>query len=1089
MNFSGNWGVKDVWESGGWEPKEDQLTWQDYELSSEIFKSKKDSPGLSDKDKTEADKAAPEPDNDEVHKLTENLTTQIVGRKAPIITNLAMDRQMVLAMSKMHWTEQKYVKQRIDTNLTAKRNKRLSVGGESIRQSNITSILDLKQTGKSVKYMKQVERESLSKPVTGEEVRVEGSLSGEWELGHSYMCSVCGVEYDDMMEILHHKWEAHPRCLVSHFSVRDNVTKPTDLMYPQVGPSKVKREAENEANSSTVSLKCSKCQMEFTKNEDFYHHILECGGVENLVESKKKKKKRGMGGGLKSTVRMIKQADQEGTEPGDEQSPKKKPRPPQKAIQPVPLIPTHTRTTRYKETMKKEAKKIAAKERRIKKKGTRKSKEELQEQRKIVADVLDKILSDVEKIRRKSSKTHVKSKPSIPRKEAVQLNSPKKEPVQLNNLKRDRPQSNTRFSELKFLSGIRRKRREAKVKTYKEDSDSEPNTELQEDEHSGNLDAVIESEALATPKTVLVTVVNDEILSTLTDIDKMREEPDTVFNVEAPSPSGVKISEDSPRILKRLVSTLVSDAPVTALGNGVEEQAKHRSRQQFSVETKMTAISRIEAGDKQDDIARDLDIGVPMLESWWIRKSDIKNSYVNKLANGLHDDDFTGKKSPHKAKSLAPKTIPVSVKANAIESVNLGQSPSKVAKEIGVSPSQVSFWIRRKDKILKRNNQISLRDLDTNDASDEKTETTKKSYSLQFKKRVIERISSGEDISTVAKKLKIRENTVSVWWIRRDQILRRQDEFIPITNPIVDFKDNNTEDPTLNPKQMDPVLALTNEQSNIELPKWKTDIEVNGNFEDAGKDLKETVPEEESEKKERQPRSRRSVSSGAWAAGPVVTSRWCMPLEVKQTALRRLEAGLTQAVVARDLGVSLSTVASWWRKKDSILGVTNIGSEDFLNSTSESNSLGPDVQDSNVQTPSPETNKPDEIDEEVMSSPTKEPTSQIDDLGIMELEQLMTDESEAEMKSAEGYSTQIINPEDDYEADSAGPEESEKQVEISESDEEKNSDLDDDDARLPAALSLTPRPRSVTSQTSTPRPQSGLHLIVSSYCSSSEDEL
>merc|ERR1719225_1586301 len=332
--------------------------------------------------------------------------------------------------------------------------------------------------------MKQVERESLGNAVIeGEEVMVKGSLSGEWELGHSYMCSVCGVEYDDMMEILHHKWEAHPRCLVSHFSVRDNVTKPTDLMYPQVGPSKVKREAESETNSLTVSLKCSKCQMEFTKNEDFYHHILECGGVEDLVESKKKKKKkRGMGGGLKSTVRMLKQADKEGTDTGDEQSPRKKPRPPPKVIQPVPLIPTHTRTTRYKETMKKEAKKIAAKERRIKRKGKRKSKEELQEQRKIVAEVLDKILSDVEKIRRKSSKIRVKSKPSIPREETVQLNSKKKEPVQLNNIKRDRSKPNPRTSEPKFPSGIRRKRREAKVKTYKEDSDSEPNTEQREDE-------------------------------------------------------------------------------------------------------------------------------------------------------------------------------------------------------------------------------------------------------------------------------------------------------------------------------------------------------------------------------------------------------------------------------------------------------------------------------------------------------------------------------------------------------------------------------------------------------------------------------
>ena len=239
--------MKDAWESGCWEPKEDQLTWQEYELSSEIAKmanTRNDqlSDAASKEQETEntADLAeAPiEADNDEVHKLTENLTTQIVGRKAPIITNPGMDRRMVMAMSRIPWTEQRFVKQRIDSNLSIKRNKRMSVAGESIRQSNITSLLDLKQTGKSVKYMKQVERETLAKTRSEDgvqaEVVVSGSLSGEWELGHSYMCSVCAVEYDDMMEILHHKWESHPQCLVSHLSVRDNVTKPPDLMYPQV---------------------------------------------------------------------------------------------------------------------------------------------------------------------------------------------------------------------------------------------------------------------------------------------------------------------------------------------------------------------------------------------------------------------------------------------------------------------------------------------------------------------------------------------------------------------------------------------------------------------------------------------------------------------------------------------------------------------------------------------------------------------------------------------------------------------------------------------------------------------------------------
>ena len=253
-----------MWETGCWEPREDQLSWQQYELGSEIYKNVLDKKQVTEQEKseeTEAVEAANEvTDNDDVHKLTEKLTTQIVGRKAPIITNTEMQRTMVTAMSQIPWTEQGYIKQRIDTSLSVKRPKRLSVNGDSIRQSNITSLLDLKQTGKSVKYMKQAERDSLAKTsVTSDDNFVEGSITGEWELEHSYMCSVCGVEYDDMLEILHHKWESHPHCLVSHLSVRDNIVKPPDLMVPQVGPSTVTWDLDNNDQDTSATL----CDFEY----------------------------------------------------------------------------------------------------------------------------------------------------------------------------------------------------------------------------------------------------------------------------------------------------------------------------------------------------------------------------------------------------------------------------------------------------------------------------------------------------------------------------------------------------------------------------------------------------------------------------------------------------------------------------------------------------------------------------------------------------------------------------------------------------------------------------------------------------------
>ena len=37
LNYSGGWSVRDVWESGGWEPRADQLTWQQYELAAALY--------------------------------------------------------------------------------------------------------------------------------------------------------------------------------------------------------------------------------------------------------------------------------------------------------------------------------------------------------------------------------------------------------------------------------------------------------------------------------------------------------------------------------------------------------------------------------------------------------------------------------------------------------------------------------------------------------------------------------------------------------------------------------------------------------------------------------------------------------------------------------------------------------------------------------------------------------------------------------------------------------------------------------------------------------------------------------------------
>ena len=782
----------------------------------------------------------------------------------------------------------------------------------------------------------------------------------------------------------------------------------------------------------------------------------------------------------------------------EEQSPKKRVRSTPKVVTPVPLVPLHKRSTRYKETMKKEAKKIAARERRIKKKRGKTGGDEDDEEvelKNIVADVLDTVLADVQRFRRKPSRSRaLRSSVNSPRKE----NTPSM-PVSSSKREVRTPQK----------TESPRKRRENKIKTYKENSSDSDDVNEDEETHvdkvnegSGNVDNADNADTSTALKVVVVTVANDEDLSALMDISKGSAE------AEVAAPADLSVAAESPRILKRLESTLVADSSIAT-----RNEEERRARQQFTVEAKMTAISRMEAGDVQEDIARDLDTSASMLESWWIRRSDIKAKYLNILANGIHDtvvgESNATKNARSRSRSLDLKPVDINVKVNAINNIINGTSPKKVAKELGLSPSQVNFWWRRKDLILKRNKRLSLGaevaekkgySDDTEKENPSKTRVSaKKSYSLEFKRKVISRIMDGEEISIVAKNLKIRENTVSVWWIRRDQILSQSSRPpIAIEERKVDTKD-------------------------VEDMEVKSELNV-GEEENKSDDLQENDKTHVSDV-EKPPRSRRSAGLSARSPAPVVTSRWCMPLEVKQSAVRRLEAGVTQATVARDLDVSLSTVASWWRKKDSILG------------------------------PSPDTSpservldvKEDEVVSEETATVTTLPTPKeveprkIDDLGVSELEQLMTDDSEAETKCSEAeedcvnhssaespsvpgnLNTSDLDAYTGVELDNMteGSEGTAHVLDTILKTEDTNStnnpnpadnEFKDVTIQIPEDTSLTtprpqsvtslisprpqsvtslpsPRPPSVTSLTSTPtpRPQSGLQLIVANYCSSDEE--
>ena len=208
----------------------------------------------------------------------------------------------------------------------------------------------------------------------------------------------------------------------------------------QVGPSTIHLDPATKLKVEPPPISCSKCNEKFLplKQEAqglFHTHLLQCGGVKEQEGGKKgKRKRRGHGGGLKSTVRLLQKGEhtgnsRDGTDTGthkviqfiivysffilEEATPKKRTPLMKKPVKEVPLVPTHNRTTRFKESKKKEARKIAARERRMKTKVERPLREivnkKLNEKKKnektrgdksdkkAVAEVLEKVISTVEK--------------------------------------------------------------------------------------------------------------------------------------------------------------------------------------------------------------------------------------------------------------------------------------------------------------------------------------------------------------------------------------------------------------------------------------------------------------------------------------------------------------------------------------------------------------------------------------------------------------------------------------------------------------------------------------------------------------------
>ena len=504
------------------------------------------------------------------------------------------------------------------------------------------------------------------------------------------------------------------------------MTKPPDLMVPQVGPSTVTR---NKDEGTRLSSVCSNCQQVFEHESLglFHSHILECGGISSLNDMGKKKKRKTGAGGLKSTVRMLKKSESNDAE---DESPKKKPRPPPKVLQPLPLIPTHSRTTRYKETMKKEAKKKAAKERRVKK-----SKGYNLERKKIVSEILDHILSEVDILSKKVSGQSQTMRGRRSRGLSLDFNSPKK-------------------------------LKPSKAETYLGKG----------------------RQFCAKSAIVNVTVFDDENLAFLSDLERVAITPNlqTTPNCantgpqnEQQSPSDCK--NENNRILRRLESTLVTSSQTPA-----------RSRIQHSVEIKVSAISRLEEGSSHEEVAMDLDISAITLASWWSNRSEIRAEYENKLANKYHEERLD--KSSQRSRNRSREAKPTSRNVKSSGTRNLKRISYREDDVDLDLPLVINSKIRRKGRGVEKDSavstmihpnhgeekNISLGEQSSCGSRSRRTKSKEQSLlaipsrlfmPLEVKQSAIRRMQDGISQGEVAKDLDISLSTVASWWRKKDSII------------------------------------------------------------------------------------------------------------------------------------------------------------------------------------------------------------------------------------------------------------------------------------------------------------------------------
>lgn len=506
----------------------------------------------------------------------------------------------------------------------------------------------------------------------------------------------------------------------------------------------------------------------------------------------------------------------------DEPSPKKRSRPPPRNFSDIPLVPTHNRTTRFKETKEKEAKVLLAKEKKgkrkrkgAKKKETKSNDTFKQDVNSVVTDLVEKVHAHEKKrLRHSLNSTHKDRKDraergrllSSQRSSSTSRAGRSFSPRETGGSRR----SSDRPSGLSPADGsAKRGLRTKETRRYTEQSSGESQDETRPEGRSRRRGQQLASamSPAATPRQPAAVKVPQEIIRTVEGLI------DSVLAVV----EGTEKLQDSRRARKRVQLSVFSDSDGAVITDH-ETMTSGRDSVLASPAKRSKKLHRSPSKDKAAAVDADDD---KLVEKPEPVEQGLENGFVSgqlpstRIHKRLHSD-LSPRLVPNtelkKRRSVSPGLIigsprrsifPVDVKISAIRRLEAGEPHSLVASDLDISVNCLAkWWLGRKeiwDKFYLLNceaeNPETVPETDNNPErkataaaatnhntaggalrttsgrrSRSSSSETLADVPLEIKSAALERVLAGESQNAVARDMGIKLSALARWWPNRNNI-------------------------------------------------------------------------------------------------------------------------------------------------------------------------------------------------------------------------------------------------------------------------------------------------------------------------------